>query len=128
MTELLKRFSKVTIGPAQSLEKQVELAICKVRRQEVEVVVVGGFDGLGQRIDLAQRLPSKAFHLRMDAEREARCRLGIEIPKQSSRTRRRGAVREVDGSGALADATLHVVNGDNDHCAVPTKAVRLNKR
>src|SRR5262249_30166478 len=105
---------------------QVELAICKVRRQEVEVVVVGAFDRFGQSVDLPQRVFSKAFHLRMDTEREARCRLGIEIPKQSSRPRRRSAVREVDGGGALADATLHVVNGNNGPCAVPSEAVRLN--
>src|SRR5262249_50747262 len=76
--KLLEHFSKVTVGPAESLEIAVELAISEVRRQEVEVIVVGGFDGFGQRIDLLQRVLSEALHLWMHAESEARRRLGIE--------------------------------------------------
>src|SRR5262245_30606070 len=83
-TKLLEHFSKVTVGPTQSLEEPVELAISEVRRQEIEVVVVGGFDRFGQRIDLLQRLLSETFYLWIDTEREARRPLGIEIPEQGS--------------------------------------------
>src|SRR5262245_2069423 len=64
----------------------------------------------------------------MHAEREARRRLGIEIPQEGPYARCRSEVGEVDGGRALADAALHVVNGDNDHCEAPTEAVRLNSR
>src|SRR5262249_949715 len=76
VTDFLEHFSKVTIGPAQ-LEEQVELTISEVGGQEVQVVVVRGFDRFSQRIDSLKRLISKTLHLWMDAEREARRRLGI---------------------------------------------------
>src|SRR5262249_36849762 len=97
-------------------------------RQEVEVVVVGGFDCCSQHIDLLQGLLSEALHLWMYAESETRRRLGIKIPEQGSRARCGSEVREVDGRRALADAALHVVNGDNDHSEASTEVARLNNR
>ena len=74
---------------AEVVEQSIELSVREVGRQQMQIGVVGFLDGLDERSAALEALLAESLDARPDAEGEARGRLGIEIPQQDARCRRR---------------------------------------
>src|SRR5262249_61194208 len=65
---------------AEAAQQPIELAVGKVCRQQVEVGVIGLFDRGAERLSAFKTLLAESCNARSYAEREAGCRLRVEVP------------------------------------------------
>ena len=110
-----QELAQALLGAPAGLERQVQVAVGEVGREQVEPGIIGGADRLGEIGAAADQRARPPGDLRLDAEGEARRALRVEVPEQDARARARGQVGDVDGRRRLAHAALEVVGREDDH-------------
>src|SRR5579863_647883 len=110
---------------AERVERQVEVAVGEVRRQQVKPHVIGALDqplGGGAQ---SHEPPGATLDLRLDPQQVRARALRVEVPQQRAVAVARRQVREVDRGRGLTDAALDVVRRqDVAHANVSRTSLR----
>ena len=94
-------------------QEQVHVTVGKIRRQEIEQLVIGAANKIFQVTLALNQAFAAALDLRFDPEVVAGSALGIEIPDKRGRAFACSQPGEIHGGGCFTDAPLDVVCGDD---------------
>ena len=93
----------------------VEVAVGKIRRQDVQPVVAAGDDEFVEFAFTGDQFLGRRVFLRLTAQDVGGGALRVQIPQQAPLPARRAQESQVHGSRGLADSALDVRDRDDLH-------------